>query len=101
MAILACIAIGIMVATTGAWKDTVWEPFKWRTFFKSPVAITGWGIILTVIFPSEKWFFIALSATALERLSVEIWKGVFRKMPSKFKNPNKDTTWLLKRIRLF
>ncbi len=100
-AVVASILIGFCVALVGAWKDIVWEPFSFRTFMRTPIICTFWGVVLVIFLKDKDWFLIALSAIALERLSVELWKALFRKMPSKFKSKSRDTQWLKIRLRRY
>jgi hypothetical protein len=97
-AILLSIFLGFSVAILGAWKDTQWEPFSVKTFLRSPVLSILWAVILVSIFKNNNPLLIALSAISMERLTVESWKGLIRKMPSKFNNEERDTQWVKRRI---
>lgn len=97
-AILAAFALGMITAGIGAWKDSVWEPFRTMTFVRSPTIATAWGFALWYTARSSNWFIVALAAIALERFTVETWKAILRKRPSKFQSPERDTRWLLERL---
>lgn len=91
-------ASGLLTASGGAYKDVQWEPFSWRTFLRSPIVGAGWGGALGAIAPSAPWVLIGLACIGGERLSVEAWKALRRKMPSKFKHEKRDWGWLLHRL---
>ena len=101
--VAACIVVGFLVAILGAWKDTLWEQFSLRKFLRTP-ALTGIaGVSLVVIMGSPSGFWegilYVLSAASLERLVVDsLYKGIRRKMPSKFLRYQRDTRWLRERI---
>ena len=90
-------------ALTGAWKDTLWEPFEWKKFLRSPVITAVCGYLLLVITdeqPTVSYVVLFLfSSVGLERLVTESWKAVLRKMPSKFGRPERDTGWLRERLQ--
>ena len=96
--ILLAALIGLGVAVVGAWKDTLWEPFSWRTFWRSPAVTVVWAGLLSSVLPGREALLIALAAASLERLSVETWKGLFRKRPSKFARRCRDSRWFFERI---
>ncbi len=90
---------GLLIACGGAWKDTKWEAFSWWTFLRSPLVAGAWGIVLHAWLPNANWLLLGLSCAGGERLSVETWKACWRRMPSKFKQANRDTGWLRERLR--
>ena len=90
--------LGTWVAVMGAWKDTLFEPFEIRKFFRSPLIVAAWAFILGLICHGQSFVLIALAAISLERLSVESWKALIRKPPSKFARETKDRGWLLDRL---
>ena len=94
---------GFFVAAFGAWKDTLWEKFSLKKFFRTPIITIAMGILLVVLLGSPSDFLegigYALSAVTLERLAVDcIYKAIRRKMPSKFLRPQRDTGWLRERL---
>ena len=99
LAIFLSVVLGIVIATLGAWKDTQWEPFSFKTYLRSPLLCFLWSIPLVFYFHAQSPILIALSAVSMERLTVEFWKGIFRKMPSKFKSEFRDTQWVKRRVR--
>lgn len=98
MPLIAVAMFGFIVAIVGAWKDTLWEPFRWGSFWRSPIITTTWAVVLLYSFVSSHWLLISLSSVALERLTVEIWKGIWRRKPSKFADPLRDTHWVSRRL---
>lgn len=95
----AGLCFGLVVATIGAWKDSRWEPFRWSSFWRSPVLGVFWSLVLSVPFHRQPVFLVALAAMSLERVSVELWKGCLRRRPSKFNHPDRDTGWISKANR--
>ena len=91
--------LGFIVASIGAWKDTQWEPFSFTTYLRSPIIAGLWSIPIIYFFNENSPILISLSAVSLERLAVESWKGLLRKMPSKFKNQHRDTQWVKFRVK--
>jgi hypothetical protein len=89
---------GFLVATIGALKDKRWEPFRWRTFFRSPTLTFGWVAILTVVPEGFRWLFLPIAAISMERISVEAWKGLLGRMPSKFRSPSRDRGWIVDEV---
>tara|TARA_Y100000310_G_scaffold300146_1_gene335579 strand:+ start:549 stop:854 length:306 start_codon:yes stop_codon:yes gene_type:complete len=90
--------LGLIIATTGAWKDTLFEDFSITKFFRSPIVTECWYLFLVFAFPGQPILLILLSSAALERLSVETYKALRRQPPGKFKRPTKDRGWLLERL---
>ena len=90
--------LGLLEASFGAWKDTLFEAFSWRKFIRSPIIATLCASILRVLlFPNAHWLLIGTSAVGLERTIVEAWKAMFRKPPSKFSLTDRDIGWLRKK----
>lgn len=91
--------VGLFIATTGAWKDTLFEEFEIKKYFRSPLVTQFWYIVLLVLFPKENWFLLCLGSATLERFSIEGYKALIRQPPGKFKSPTKDRGWLIKRLK--
>ena len=98
-AIIVSLILGIIVACIGAWKDTLWEPFRWRSFVRTPILVLIWALMLQFLFQDSSSILVALAAIAMERFTIEGWKAVLRPMPSKFRRKTRDTLWLLVRWR--
>ncbi len=99
--IVASAFFGLLIASLGAWKDTLWEPFVPRKFIRSPIITAFWGWVISNIplFHGSHWLLMAMAAVTMERLTVETWKALFRKMPGKFKRKKmRDTGWLPERM---
>lgn len=93
---LAGLGFGLVVAIIGAWKDSRWEPFRWGSFFRSPILGAFWALMLGILYHQQPILLVALAAMSLERVSVELWKGLLRRRPSKFNHPDRDTGWITK-----
>lgn len=89
---------GLIIAITGAWKDTLFERFEVRKFIRSPIIAMIVGIIIVCIYPELPNLALLASSVGLERLVEEVWKGIIRKSPSKFKRNNRDTSWMRERL---
>ncbi len=89
---------GLIVACLGSWKDTLFEPFEWKKFIRSPLIGAISGGIVGDQYPDSPGLLIFGTAITLERLTVETWKAIIRKPPGKFVNPERDTGWLAKRL---
>ena len=85
---------GLVIACIGAWKDSLWEQFRWSSFWRSPILGAAWAFILGHFFQAQPLILIALAAMSLERVSVELWKGILRRRPSKFSTDGRDRGWL-------
>ncbi len=94
--VLTGFCFGLVVAIIGAWKDSRWEPFRWGSFFRSPVLGAFWAFVLSFPCQRQPVLLVALAAMSLERVSVELWKGCLRRRPSKFNHPDRDTGWITK-----
>ncbi len=92
------LTIGVLTAVCGAWKDTLYEPWDQVKFFRSPLLVLGWAVVLNEVAPTGPVLLVGLAASALERLSTEAWKAVVRKPPSKFNRDGRDSGWLLERM---
>mgnify|MGYP005850402869 CR=1 FL=1 len=83
MAVLA----GLMTASWGAYKDTPYEGFRWESFLRSVVSTLGFFVVLgwmMEMFDMEaSVVLLVLAAMAFERISHEIWKGLFRRKQRK------------------
>ncbi len=91
---------GLVTASVGAWKDTLFEPFEHLKFFRSPLVTEATYLILLYSYPDRQFkhlFLILLASAALERVVVEGYKAILRQPPGKFKSPTKDRGWLLDR----
>lgn len=99
-ALLAAGGVGLLTALAGAWKDTLWEPFEWKKFLRSPIltAICGYLLLVTADKQPNMLLFL-FASVGLERLVTETWKAVLRTVPSKFRRPERDTGWLRERLR--
>lgn len=101
--LVAAGGVGLLTALTGAWKDTLWEPFEWKKFLRSPVITAVCGYLLLMVTdaqPTRSYIILfLLSSIGLERLVTEAWKAVLRKMPSKFNRSERDTGWLRERLQ--
>ncbi len=91
MNLLGGFAVGFLVATSGAIKDTMYEGFSFSKYARS--------IWLAVLFS----FFIddVFQIFFCERATTEVWKAFFRvpKEPGKFKGGvERDNLWAWKRI---
>lgn len=96
--------VGMFIATTGAWKDTLFESFSLRKFFRSPLVTEAVYLMLLYFYRQAAQqfkflFLILLSSAALERVVVEGYKAIIRQPPGKFKSPTKDRGWLLDRMK--
>lgn len=92
--------VGLFIASTGAWKDTLFERFEFTKFFRSPLLAEFWYLFLLYRYQGRPMALILLASAALERLTVEGYKAIIRKPPGKFKSKTKDRGWLLDRLNL-
>ena len=100
--ILIGVSLGFLEGVFGAWKDTLFEPFSWKTFFRSPIVVSIWSILIGFfLFPTAHYFLVGASALGMERFSVEAWKAIIRKPPSKFLRNDRDIGWLKKRLTTY
>lgn len=89
---------GMAVAIMGAWKDTLYEDFQLSKLMRSPLIGTVTGGLIAGTYPSLPGPILLTSSIACERLAVEGWKAVIRKLPGKFARENRDTNWLPERL---
>jgi hypothetical protein len=82
---------GTLCSLGGALKDSPLEGFKRSTFPRSMVVATFWGLVSTAVTSD---FFLAFAfAGYFERVTVEGWKIIRAKRPSKFVAPDWVTEW--------
>ena len=82
---------GTLCSLGGAVKDGPVEGFKPRTFPRSMMVATFWGLASTALTTD---FFLAFAfAGYFERLTVEGWKIIRAKRPSKFVGAEWITEW--------
>lgn len=83
-AALIGLAVGLVVAAGGAYKDAPYEGFKPATFWRSPMVAAVEAPILAELFDYPNPLLLALATMAAERVTVEGWKIARCKMPGKF-----------------
>lgn len=82
---------GTLCSLGGAVKDSPLEGFKRSTFPRSMIVATFWGIASTALTSD---FFLAFAfAGYFERLTVEGWKIIRAKRPSKFVSDSWASEW--------
>lgn len=80
--IFAGFLAGLLCALGGALKDAPYEGFKPRTFPRSIIVGTVWGV-LSILLTTD--FFLAFAFSGYcERATVEGWKIIRAKKPGKF-----------------
>lgn len=98
---------GLLTALGGAYKDTIFEPFEFMKFWRSPILTFIWYLIIDIFYPTQPVILKIGFASMMERLSVETYKAVFNHAPGKFLNCNcvdnkcilqKDRGWFWDRI---
>lgn len=98
---------GLVTAAVGSYKDTLYEDFELRKFFRSPVLTLLWYVVVDWFFPLAPVFLKVGTCSMLERITVETYKAVIRHPPGKFKNcscdngtctVHKDRGWMLDRV---
>lgn len=89
--------LGLLIAVTGAWKDTLFEDFDRAKFFRSPLVTEAWYLLLLHKYEGPLPL-VLLSSVALERLTVEGYKALIRKPPAKFNRIGRDDGWLVERL---
>lgn len=89
---------GLVIAGVGAWKDTLYEPFEFSKFMRSPVICGIAGAIVGGVAPNLGAIPMASTAIVMERITVEGWKALGRKPPGKFKMEGRDSGWLYRRL---
>ncbi len=93
MNLLGGFAVGFLVATAGACKDTLYEGFSWMKYVRS--------IWLAVLF---SFFFEDVFVIFFcERMTTELWKAFFgpKEAPSKMgRGEGRDWGWMMKRWKI-
>ena len=73
---------GLLTASWGAFKDSPYESFSWRSFCRSIVVTTGFYFLFLFLLAKTDFSFhrlaVLFTAVALERLTQEYWKAFFR-----------------------
>lgn len=82
---------GTLCSLGGAVKDSPVEGFKARTFPRSIVISTFWGLVSAAI--TDDFFLAFAFAGYFERLTVEGWKILRAKRPGKFVGGDWVTEW--------
>lgn len=95
--LLSGFVVGMITGGIGAFKDSAFEGFSIRTFFRSPVIATFYGGVAVLL--TNNPLLMAGFASTSERISVELWKAIIGKKPSKFKIETKDRGWLLRHFQ--
>lgn len=88
--------VGLITAFLGAYKDTTFEEFSAKTFWRSPTIAAIYGGIGAKAFPkNESMLLLAGFSSTAERITVESWKATTGKMPGKFTcGAELDRGWL-------
>ena len=91
--------IGLATAFLGQYKDTKFEPFETKKFFRSPIIGAFYGILGAKIFPKNKSkLLLAGFVSTSERITMESWKALNGVDPGKFTwGPDRDRGWLFKK----
>ena len=98
--VLIGIGMGLFIATFGYAKDSLYEPFSLRKYSRSVFLGCVGGFLCYVFFPDVHFVLIVSFVGLVERLTVEVWKALFRRQrPSKFKDSRRDTLWLIRKIK--
>lgn len=99
---------GLLTASGGAYKDTLFEEFEALKFWRSPIVSMAWYILIDAAYPTHPVILKVGLCSMMERLSVETYKAIYKPEPGKFKNcecqqnecvAHKDRGWFLDRIR--
>ena len=99
---------GIVTAMGGAYKDTLYEPFEFQKFMRSPIVSFLWYIIIDKKYPRQSVLLKIGLASMMERVTVESYKAFRGKIPGKFNNCTvvdnkcflqKDSNWFVDRVR--
>jgi len=91
--------IGMVTASLGAYKDTTFEPFEIRKFFRSPIITGIWFMVLQSHYKTQPVLLLAGSSVCLERMTVETWKALSGVTPGKFTSPTLDKGWLINKLK--
>jgi hypothetical protein len=99
---------GLVTSSIGAYKDTLYEEFEPLKFFRSAIITFLWYIVIDRLFPKDPVILKIGACSMMERITVELYKAVFKPSPGKFKNCScdsngactvyKDRGWLLDRL---
>lgn len=100
-ATLVGLAVGIIVAVGGCWKDAPTEGFDIFKFFRSPIMTVLYAIVLSQL--TDNSLQIAVAAVGYERATVETYKKFFfpMKPPGKFAGKPTPHAYMLRRRRYF
>lgn len=100
-ATLVGLAVGIIVAIGGCWKDAPKEGFDIFKFFRSPIMTVLYAIVLSQL--TDNSLQIAVAAIGYERATVETYKKFFfpTKPPGKFAGKPALHPHMLRRRRYF
>ena len=92
--------IGLITAALGAYKDTTFEGFSMRTFWRSPIIAAIYGGIGSQLFPKNKSvLLLAGFCSTAERITIETYKATTGRVPGKFEwGVEGDRGWIWKRI---
>jgi hypothetical protein len=69
---LVGLALGLVVAVGGAWKDAPKEGFQPLKFLRSPAMTVGLALAVSML--TDRYLFIAVAAIGFERATVETYK---------------------------
>lgn len=86
---LTGLVYGLAIASLGAIKDCRYEEFSFRKFLRSPIIAALWGAVLWLVLPVHP-ILTGLATGTLERITVELYKGVRGVKPGKFDYPLHD-----------
>jgi len=92
------LVMGIVVASVGAWKDCLYEPFSWEKFVRTPIIATATGAIAGNYYPALPNVPLACVAIVGERIVWEGHKAIMRDQPGKFARDGRDSGWLNERL---
>jgi uncharacterized membrane protein len=84
------LSAGFFIAVLGALKNNRKEGFYFLKFIRSPIIATVWGFIASYAFGNGNWFLYVGFCIGMERLTVEVWKTLFRR-------PQKESSWGIRR----
>ena len=69
---LAGLVAGVIIATSGAWKNAPTDGFQMRSFIRSPSITVAFALGLS--FLTDSYLHLAVAAIGYERAVVETWK---------------------------
>lgn len=99
---------GLITATLGSYKDTIFEPFEPLKFFRSPIITLIWYILIDRTYPKEPVILKIGLCSMMERITVETYKAIHNREPGKFKICTcinnkcvlkKDSRWFIDRVK--